>query len=379
MSQSETFGSIPTPDGFGGAAALDASQAGLPPSKPLQIFLLCAFVVTALAYLADLHSQSVQNDTLGVTMSKMRHLIVNHDRYLDHSRYGVQAIDKQHYDLAVYHFRAALIAADAADGHFNLALALLKQDNFAGAATEFKAALQLNPKITGVYKSWGQALMTQQKPQEAAQVYQDGLRQSPDDAGLHYNLAMALDAQNNAPQALGEYTEAARLGLDTADLWLRLGILLVDQSKLADAEVCLAKAVALKPDLGDAQFKLAVAQDQQGKFADAIKHYETMLTLSPDHPDTLNNLALIYATASDTAARNPKMALTLATRASTAANDQNSRYLDTVARSYAAGGDFTQAVAWENKAIQRAQASNQADLLKEFNTRNALFQQQKAE
>jgi tetratricopeptide (TPR) repeat protein len=167
--------------------------------------------------------------------------------------------------------------------------------------------------------------------------------------------------------------------LATADLSLRLGNLLIEQGKLADAESYLTKAVALKPDLPEAQFKLALAQQQQGKYGEAIGHYETMLTLTPDHPETLNNMALIYAAATNAQVRSPKMAVMLATRASTVAGDQNSRYMDTLARSYAADGDFPQALVWEDKAIHRAQQLNQQDLLKELESRHALFQQQKTE
>jgi tetratricopeptide (TPR) repeat protein len=281
--------------------------------------------------------------------------------------------------LAVFHFRAALVTADTAEGHYNLATALLKQANFDDAFDQFKTALRLNPKSTAVYKAWGQALVIQGKPDEAARLYQEGLQHSPADPLIHYNLAAAWDAQNRNAEAVAEYTQAARLGLATADLWLRLGRLLIEQGKLADAESSLAKAVAIQPDLADAQFKLALAQQQQGKYADAIKHYEAMLTLTPDHPETLNNMALIYAAAADAQVRNPKMAVMLATRASTATSDQNSRYMDTLARSYAADGDFSQAIVWENKAIHRARQLNQQDLLKELDSRYARFQQQKTE
>ena len=56
------------------------------------------------------------------------------------------------------------------------------------------------------------------------------------------------------------------------------------------------------------------------------------MTLTPDHPETLNNMALIYATATNAQVRSPKMAVMLATRASAGVGDQNSRYLDTLAR-----------------------------------------------
>jgi tetratricopeptide (TPR) repeat protein len=379
MVYSDALGTPPPPDGSGATAAANRPDAAMPPSKPLQIFLLCAFILTGLAYLADVRSQSVNKSALEATAAKVRHLVLNQDNYLSHSKYGFQAMDKKHYDLAVYHFRAALITADTPEGHYNLGTALLKQGNSEDAFAHFKSALHSNPKSTAVYKAWGQALMAQGKPDEASRIYQDGLQHAPNDPLLHYSLGTAWEAQHQDAQAVDEYAQAARLGLATLDLWLRLGNLLIEQRKFADADSYLAKAVAIKPDLPDTQFKLALAQQQQGKYGDAIGHYETMLTLTPDHPETLNNMALIYAAATNAQVRSPKMAVMLATRASAGAGDQNSHYLDTLARSYAADGDFPQALVWEDKAIHRAQQLSQQDLLKEFQSRYALFQQQKTE
>lgn len=351
----------------------------MPASKPLQVFLLCAFVLTGLTYLANMRAQSIDDYAFRVTAARIRRLVFNQDNYLSHSRYGFQAIERNHYDLAAFHFRAALVTADTAEGHYNLATVFLRQGKFDPAVEEFKAALHLNPKSTAVYKAWGLALISQNKPVEAASLFKQGLQYYPDDALIHYDLGRAYEAQKNPSEASLEYNQAAKLGLASADFLLHQGGLLMDQGKLADAESDLAKAVALKPDIADAQFKLAFVLQQQHQYAEAIKHYEAMLTITPDHPETLNNMALIYATADDPQIRSPKMAVMLATRASTATGDENSRYMDTLARGYAADGDFSHASFWENKAMRRAEQLGEQDLLKEFTSRSSLFQQQKAQ
>jgi len=62
------------------------------------------------------------------------------------------------------------------------------------------------------------------------------------------------------------------------------------------------------------------------------------------------------------------MAVSLATRACDATNNKNARYMDTLARAYAADGDFFQAVVWEDKAVQCATQSTDHDLLREMFT-----------
>ena len=131
--------------------------------------------------------------------------------------------------------------------------------------------------------------------------------------------------------------------------------------------------------MGTAQFQLALAQERQGKYADAIGHYESTLACIADDPATLNNLALLSATATNQEVRSSKMAVLLAARACDATINQNARYMDTLARAYAADGDFIQAIAWEDKAVRRAAQLVDHNLLRELQPRFNLFVQHKTE
>ena len=105
--------------------------------------------------------------------------------------------------------------------------------------------------------------------------------------------------QLDAADAVKHYAAAERAGLDTADFWRDYGAMLNREGKYPEAETCLKKAVALKATSGEAEFQLALAEDRQGKYADAIGHYEASLAAMPDSPAALNNLALLYATATN--------------------------------------------------------------------------------
>ena len=123
--------------------------------------------------------------------------------------------------------------------------------------------------------------------------------------------------------------------------------------------------------------ELAGAADHLGQYAEAIDNYRKVLTLTPDDPATLNNLALLYATATNDEVRTPKMAVLLATRACEATSSQNARYMDTLARSYAEDGNFLQAITWEEKAMRRASQLNDEELTRELEARDALFREHK--
>src|SRR6202012_5779310 len=142
----------------------NSSGEAMPNSKPLQIFLLCAFVLTGLTYLANVRARDIDDYALRATAAKIRRLVLNQDNYLSHSRYGFQAIERKRYDLAAFHFRAALVTADTAEGHYNLATVFLQQGKFDAAVEQFKDALPMNPRSTAVYKAGGSASRDQGSP-----------------------------------------------------------------------------------------------------------------------------------------------------------------------------------------------------------------------
>jgi tetratricopeptide (TPR) repeat protein len=371
------------------------------------VFLLVALVISGAAYVVNEWTELTTEDTLSKRPTKLRRLVAAQSQFLTNTDLGRQAEAKKRYNEAVFHYRRALLGQDNAEGRLNLGNALLKEGNPDMAFSQFKEAIRLNPGLEAVYVAWGQALKLQRRTDEAVQVYQDALRYNSNFAQVHYNMAMALEQEQQTAQAAQhtaelsgqtqaaaraaaeaqlfgsdaakQYATAERLGLNSPDFWCSYGTLLLKQGKLPEAETCLNTAVVQQPDFGAAQFQLAVAQDRQGKYGDAIGHYEATLAAMPDDVATLNNLALLYATATNQEVRSSKMAVLLATRACDATTSQNARYMDTLARAYAADGDFIQARDWEDKAVRRATQLADHDLLRELQPRFNLFVQHKTE
>ncbi|HZM02076.1 MAG TPA: tetratricopeptide repeat protein [Candidatus Saccharimonadales bacterium] len=372
-----------------GSEASRSLAPAIPPSKPLQIFLLVAMVTTGLAYVVgewtDLSSSQVQ----AKRPSKLKRLVISQGQFLDETKLGRAAEDKKQYNEAVLHYRRALQAENIAEGHYHLGVALLKQGGPSAAFAQFAEALRQNPDLAGVYSAWGQALMVQGKPEEAVGIYNRALQYNPNFGRIHYNLAEALeeqertaapaDAQRLETQAARHYARAAALGVQSPEFWTSYGTFLNKQGKFVEAADCLNRAASQKPELGAAQFQLALAEDKLGNTGEAIAHYEATLSAMPNDPAALNSLALLYATTTNKDARSPKMAVLLATRACEATTSQNAHFVDTLARAYAADGDFLQAIASEEKAIRRASQLQEQDLLNEFNARYARFVQHKGE
>lgn len=386
---------------------MDGMPSPLPPSKPLQIFLLIALVITGVAYVVDEYTGFQTEDSHVKRPSKLRRLVEAQSKYISETDLAHQAEAKNEIEDAIMHYRRALTGEDTAECRLGLGKALLKAGNRSMAFSQFKEASHINPALADIYLVWGQALVQEGKIDDAVQLYQDALRQNPKLGPVHYAYAQALQQQQQAAEAarheeestsqnqaaarsqaeaqlyaldaVKQYEAAAQLGLNTRDFWRDYGTLLNKQGNYPAAEECLIRATTLDPASGPAQFELALAETHLGKYADAIGHYEATLAATPDDPLTLNNLALLYATATNADVRSSKMAVQLATRACDATASQNARYLDTLARAYAADGDFIQAIASEDKAVRRATQLGDHELLRELQPRFSLFVQHKSE
>ena len=381
------------------------AQPEIPPSKPLQVFLLIALLISGSAYVADLFSET--NAPRRTRPDRLHRLVESRGEFASHMEAGMRDLKAQQYERAAEQFRLAVQAQNLAEAHYALGNALFKMARPDEALAQFKEAVRLNPHYTEVYLAWSQELIAQGKPDEAAHVLHEALRVSPNSSLAHFRLGQAYADQEKAAladqrsaeaqahsndavdfgakaerlrsDALQQFDQAQRLGLDRPEFWLAYGQLLSEEQKFAEAEPYLRKAANDQPDLTDAHFALALAQQGLGKYADAIGQYQATLTLRADDPPTLAQLALLYATATNSDFRSPKMAVQLATRANDATSAQNPRFMDTLARCHAACGDFLEAINWEDQAIHRAEQIRDLALLQQMRPRYALYLQHKTE
>jgi len=86
------------------------------------------------------------------------------------------------------------------------------------------------------------------------------------------------------------------------------------------------------------------------KYSQAIEFYTITIDMSPNDPETLNNLAWLYATCEDEFLRDPNQALRLAERA--AAIDSRAHILDTLAESYYINGLLEEAIRTARAALK---------------------------
>jgi tetratricopeptide (TPR) repeat protein len=119
-----------------------------PPSRPLQIFLFCAFLVTVAAYVAG-HRADLASEQLAARLrdAKLDRAAVDNGRYRAYIKLGSQAEARQDFGAAVSNYQSALLLQNTGEAHYDLGNALLHQSRTNEALKEFQAALALDPKL----------------------------------------------------------------------------------------------------------------------------------------------------------------------------------------------------------------------------------------
>jgi tetratricopeptide (TPR) repeat protein len=86
-------------------------------------------------------------------------------------------------------------------------------------------------------------------------------------------------------------------------------------------------------------------------------------------------IAWLLATSDDANVADPTQAINFAQKACELTNYKMPQVLDTLAAAYAAAGEFGKAVEAAEKALQLAEASNDATLIRKINKRLDLYKQ----
>jgi tetratricopeptide (TPR) repeat protein len=143
--------------------------------------------------------------------------------------------------------------------------------------------------------------------------------------------------------------------------WLahvNLGEALVDEGRVDEAVAHWRAALKLNPGDALAWYDLGVAGSQAGRVEEAVNDYEKALEFEPDLTAAGDKLAWILATSPIPALRDGPKAVALARRTNQITGGTNPKYLGTLAAADAAVGNFTEAVAILQDALQMPVPAN---------------------
>lgn len=254
-----------------------------------------------------------------------------------HNRRGEIFADSQQLDEALRDFQTAIeLDPKCSLAFHNRGVTFAQRNQFAAALRDFNRVIELNPGLAVAYRNRAELLSALDRTQDALADYDRAIKSLPNDAALHL-------ARASAKQRLGNFAGAA-----------------------ADIE----RALTLAPNDPAALVQRGNLAADQARFADAEKDFRQAIRLNAKLAEAHRSLAWLQATCPDAKLRKPDQALVLARRAvELSPNDYQA--LDTLAAAEASAGDFSRAVASQQKALTLAPLN----LNNPLQDRLALYQQ----
>jgi tetratricopeptide (TPR) repeat protein len=236
--------------------------------------------------------------------------------------------------------RAIDVTKDNAIAHINLGVALEQDGHQQQAIAEYRKAIDIEPNRFQAHNNFANLLAATGSREESFREYQEALRLNPDSPLAHMNFATLLTEMSRFEEAMSEYT----------------------------------KAEQLDPEDPRPYYLMGKANLRQGQSVEAVKHFREALQRNPNHFETITWLARVLAADENPAVRNGAEAVSLAERAANLTGGSQPFVLDTLAMAYAEAGDFRNANAVAQKAIQVAAAVGAQKELPELQERLQLYQ-----
>ncbi|HEY4757438.1 MAG TPA: tetratricopeptide repeat protein, partial [Chthoniobacterales bacterium] len=135
---------------------------------------------------------------------------------------------------------------------------------------------------------------------------------------------------------------------------------LLRENRIEESRLEAEEAVQIRPDSSDAQNDLALALFRSGRLREAADHWQRSLELNPHSFNAQCNFAWLLATSPDPSLRDGSRAIQLTQDVLRGAGRDNPSVLRTAGAAYAETGQFDQAIAMAEEALQitRAQGND---------------------
>ncbi len=219
--------------------------------------------------------------------------------------------------------------------HHSLGSALVASGDLAGGIFHCREALAIDPAKILSRSNLGVFLAAERHVDDALDQFRIGLNIRPDAWKLRVRLGNALARSGNLPEAAAHYRWVLAQTNEAPRVWSNLG-------------------------LASARLRHWMAAADALKFA---------LRLNSTNVRVANRLARVLAACPDSDARDPELAVRIASDACQRTHDSNPDLLDTLAMGYAAQAEFGKALAIAQRARKRAVHLNQPRLAQDIEAR----------
>ncbi|NOX56432.1 MAG: tetratricopeptide repeat protein, partial [Planctomycetes bacterium] len=208
------------------------------------------------------------------------------------------------------------------------------------ALDDFAAAIERAPKLVSAYINRGNLLRKLGQLDGALHDYDTAIRLEPNSAVAFHNRGILWAQKKNLDRAIADATRAIALDPQFADAYNNRGVYWRDKGRYQKALEDYSRAIELEPNLAAAYANRGYVFKELGQPKQALEDYRKALSLAPELAQAHNDLAWLRATCPEESYRSADEAVQHARRACELTDYRNAAYLDTLAASYAAAGDF---------------------------------------
>jgi tetratricopeptide (TPR) repeat protein len=292
---------------------------------------------------------------------------------LEEARRLEGAESKACFKAAEHHLRKSVSLDGATQAMHSLGVVLEMQGRVEEAFQLYSEVVRRAPNWARAHHSLAAVLTSRGQKERAKEEYIEALRCDPGWAPSNHDLGLLLLNEGKVDQAIEHFQAAVRTGLTTASGYYSLGYALVRGEDFDHAVEPLTQAVSLQPGSWRWKCMLGLALYESGRPEAGNAQFREASRLNPGWQEILNQEAWLFATHPDPNRRNANIALPLARQLCRATQDEDARFLDTLAAVYAEKGDFGRAVETASKASAIALATRQDDLARQIEGRLQLY------
>ncbi len=213
--------------------------------------------------------------------------------WMAHTNLGHALVAENQIDAAWAEYqRAAALAPDLPEPHFNLAMGHARHGDYAAAAAECRAAIAADPTYAPAYANLAKVLVQQDQLPAAVDAGRTATRLSPGYPTGHYALGRALDRSGVTLEAVAEYQTAVDLNPDDVEAQLHLADTLKSLGRLPAAAEHYEAAVSIDATNATAWTNLGYVLLRIDRSADAAISFRRALAIDPRLAAAANGLRL---------------------------------------------------------------------------------------
>ncbi len=171
------------------------------------------------------------------------------------------------------------------DAHFYLGLVADARGDTQEAASQYQAALKINPNDSNLYYKLGLILDRAGKLDGAVAYLQRSVELDPSNTIARFNLGVVLMQQSNYGQGLKELGEVLRIHPHDAATHFVIGFAYLYTKRIDEAIASFRRGLRYKADDAEAHYGLGSALSIQHKREDAVSELREALRLQPNYPE----------------------------------------------------------------------------------------------